>query len=72
MSIIAERAPLSDTLWRLGALMPWLGAPSGVAEAVNPAHRHPAALAALRRARGAARRDGSPVRAGARRARPYG
>ena len=31
MSTIAEQAPLADTLWRLGALMPWLGAPSGVA-----------------------------------------
>ncbi len=51
MSTIAEQAPLADTLWRLGALMPWLGAPSGVAEAADPAHRHPAALAALRRAR---------------------
>jgi hypothetical protein len=42
------QAPLAEMLWRLGALIPWLGAP-GAAEAADPAHRHPAAAAALRR-----------------------
>lgn len=42
-----EAAPLADTLWRLGAVMPWFGG-GGAAEMAEPSHRHPVALAMLR------------------------
>lgn len=50
MTTTADQAPLADTLWRLGALLPWYG-PPGAAEAADPAHRHPAVPVALRRMR---------------------
>jgi hypothetical protein len=46
MTQAQEAAPLADTLWRLGALMPWRGAPS-LAEAEDRAQRRPAVLALL-------------------------
>jgi len=42
-----DAAPLADTLWRLGAVMPWFGG-GGLAEVAEPSHRHPIVLAMLR------------------------
>jgi hypothetical protein len=46
MTQAQETAPLADTLWRLGALMPWTGAP-WLAEAADRAQRRPAVFALL-------------------------
>lgn len=42
-----DAAPLADTLWRQGAVMPWFGG-GGLAEVAEPSHRHPIVLAMLR------------------------
>lgn len=46
MTQAQETAPFADTLWRLGALMPWRGAP-WFAEAEERAQRRPAVFALL-------------------------
>ncbi len=47
MTSSPDAAPLADTLWRLGAVMPWFGG-GGLAELAEPSHRYPIVLAMLR------------------------
>lgn len=42
-----DEAPLAETLWRLGAVVPWFGG-AGLTEVAEPSSRHPVALSMLR------------------------